>query len=506
MKESNKQIKYGAVISYAAIFFNLIVTLLYTPWMVSKIGTSNYALYTLSTSLISIFLMDFGISSSVARFLAKYRAEGKTEEISRFLGVVYKLYLFIALIIFLVLFAIYFFIGQIYSGLSANEISVFNNLYIIVAGYSIISFPFMPLDGILNSHEKFIQLKLCGLVQKCISILLVVLALTLNLGVVSIVSANALSGIIIIAVKLVIINIGGVPKPDFKSKDKRIFKDIFSFSVWVTIMSIAQRCMFNLAPTVLGIVSNSTEIAVFSPANSLESTFYTFAAAINGLFLPKISRLIAENNKDEIMGLMIKVGKYQMIVLGLIFVGFCVTGKDFMTLWMGKDYIKSYYGAMLIFIPDLLIFSQQIANTLMIAENKVKLQALGYIIMAVVGLSFSFVLSNLFGCIGACAAIAIGYSANFIYINIVYVKVMKLKLKAFYVKCYLRTLPIIILSIVALLILFSLFNEVSWLYLIIKGLVVVVVYLILVLLFATTKTEKKYIISKFRKEKKENDE
>ena len=83
---------------------------------------------------------------------------------------------------------------------------------------------------------------------------------------------------------------------------------------------------------------------------------------------------------------------------------------------------------------------------------------------------------------------------------------MKLKLKAFYVKCYLRTLPIIILSIVALLMLFSLFNEVSWLYLIIKGLVVVVVYLILVLLFATTKTEKKYIISKFRKEKKENDE
>lgn len=503
MIEGNKQIKYGAVISYLTILFNLVVTLLYTPWMVGKIGQSNYALYTLSTSLISIFLMDFGISSSVARFIAKYKTEGRDDEISRFLGVVYKLYLLISLVIFIVLTAVYFLIEKIYSGLSVEEINVFKKLYIIVAGYSIVSFPFMPLDGVLNSHEKFIQLKICGLVQKSVSIVLIVLALFLNLGVVSIVSANALSGVITICIKLVIIHKGKIPSPDFKCKDKKIFKDIFSFSVWVTVISIAQRCMFNLAPSILGIVSNSTEIAVFSPANALESTFYTFAAAINGLFLPKISRLIASNDKDQIMKLMISVGKYQMIVLGLIFTGFCAIGKDFMELWMGKEYIKSYYGAILIFLPDLLIFSQQIANTLMVAENKVKLQAIGYIITAVVCLGCSFVFSRMYGCIGACLAIAIGYFVNFIYINIVYVKVMKLNLKRFYIKCYLKTIPAIIVSVVALLIIFNFFNKVSWLWLIVKGIISVAVYSIFTLIFAITKDEKKYILNKIKKGEKQ---
>lgn len=501
---SNKQIKYGAVISYLAIIINLVVTLLYTPWMVSKIGKSNYALYTLSTSLISIFLMDFGISSSVARFLAKYKAEGRDAEIPRFLGIVYKLFLVIAFVIFLALIIVFFLIEKIYAGLSAKEIMQFKELYLIVAGYSVISFPFMPLDGILNSHEKFIQLKICGLVQKAVSILLIVASLFFGLGVVAVVSANAVSGLITILIKIIIIRKAGIPNPNLKCKDKRILKDIFSFSIWVTIMSIAQRCMFNLAPSILGVVSNSNEIAVFSPANSLESYFFTFAAAINGLFLPKISRLIALNDREQIMDLMIKVGKYQMVVLGLIFVGFVSIGKDFMTLWMGEDYIKSYYGAILIFLPDLLIFSQQIANTLMIAENKVKLQAFGYIIMAIVCLACSFLLSSIYGCIGACMAIAIGYFANFIYINIVYAKVMKLKLKEFYVKCYLRTIPIIIISIIALLVVFSLFDKISWLYLIIKGLVVVFVYCVLAFIFSITKTERKDIFSKFKKERKKN--
>lgn len=495
---NNKQIKAGAIISYLAIVFNLILTLLYTPWMVGKIGKSNYALYTLSTSLISIFLMDFGISSSVARFLAKYRAEGRENEISKFLGVVYKLFLFIALLIFCVLMILFFFIENIYGGLSFEEINTFKKLYIIVGGYSILSFPFMPLDGILNSHEKFIQLKVCGLIQKAVSVALIVFALVLNLGVVSVVSANALSGIITILIKIIIVNKAKIPNPDFKCKDKQIFKDIFSFSIWVTVMSIAQRCMFNLAPSILGVVSNSDEIAVFSPANSLESTFFTFAAAINGLFLPKISRYIASDDRGRIMDLMIKVGKYQMIVLGLIFVGFCVVGKDFMSLWMGEEYIKSYYGAILIFLPDILIFSQQIANTVMIAENKVKLQAFGYIIMAVACLSCSFVLSKYYGCIGACLSIAIGYLANFIYINIIYQKSVHLDMKLFYKKCYLKTVLTMLISIISLLFLFSFLNQVSWAWFILKVCITVAVYGCLSVVFSLTKEEKILLKNKIR--------
>ena len=51
----SKEIKKGAIISYFAILFNIIIGLLYTPWMVNKIGVSDYGLYTLIIALSKVF-------------------------------------------------------------------------------------------------------------------------------------------------------------------------------------------------------------------------------------------------------------------------------------------------------------------------------------------------------------------------------------------------------------------------------------------------------------------
>ena len=101
--------KKGAIVSYITIAVNIIASLLYTPWMLSKIGNSNYGLYTLATTLINMFLLDFGFSSAVSRFVAKYNAEGNQEKIDNFLGMLYKLYAIIVGVVLLVLTVLFFF-------------------------------------------------------------------------------------------------------------------------------------------------------------------------------------------------------------------------------------------------------------------------------------------------------------------------------------------------------------------------------------------------------------
>ncbi|NLK04390.1 MAG: oligosaccharide flippase family protein, partial [Clostridiales bacterium] len=115
---SVNQIKKGAIISYLAICVSMLSGLLYTPWMVKQIGVNDYGLYTLASSLISMFLIDFGISEAVTRFISKYNAEGNQKKVNDFLGLIYKLYILIDLLIFLILIIIYFFIPIIYSKLT----------------------------------------------------------------------------------------------------------------------------------------------------------------------------------------------------------------------------------------------------------------------------------------------------------------------------------------------------------------------------------------------------
>ena len=199
-----KQIKFGAIISYITLAVNIIAGLIYTPWMVGVIGQSNYGLYTLANSLISIFMLDFGLGSAVSRFLSKYRAEGDEEAAKNILGVIYKLYLLIDFFILIILFILFFFLEGIYVGLTPNEMENFRFLYLIVAGFSIFSFPFSPLNGVLNAYEKFVHLKLCDLFNKLFTVISVVAVLNFYADVTAVIATNALVNLATIFLKLFI--------------------------------------------------------------------------------------------------------------------------------------------------------------------------------------------------------------------------------------------------------------------------------------------------------------
>lgn len=494
MISTNKQIKIGAAISYLAIFVNVAAMLIYTPWMKNQIGMENYGLFTLANSFIGIFLMDFGIGSSVARFVAKYRAEGDLEAANNLVGMAYKLFIWIDAAVFTVLFVLFFFLKQIYHGLTSDEVDLFKQLYIIMASFSIFSFPFTTLNGIFNAFEQFVPLKICDLLQKLLSITFIVLALLKNGNVVMMVTANAASGLIVVILKLILAHRLTPIKPNFRIKDKALLKEMLGFSIWVFVLGIAQRLTYNIAPSILGVVSNSREIARYSPASAIAGYFFTFATAINGLFLPAISRKIAQNKEDDIVSMMISVGRFQVVVLGLLYVGFATVGRDFMILWMGDEFIASYFCVLLLAFPTIFEYSQQIANTTIIAKNKVKLQAIGFLGSSFVNLAVSPILSHYYGAIGVSIGIVVSALLNFIYQNTIYYRVLKINVFAFYRRCYLPILIPIAGGIFISKMLAHIIMVPGWLGIIAEGSVSVVVFLGLTIVFHVSKDEKKQIV------------
>ncbi len=493
------QVRMGALISYAALGINIITGLLYTPWMVHKIGQSNYGLYTLATSLIAIFMLDFGLGSAVSRFVSKYRAENNQQGVNKIISIIYKLYFGIDAVILVVLLGLFFFLETIYVKLTPSEIETFKVLYLMVAGFNLISFPLSPLNGILNAYEKFIQLKLCDVFNKLFTVALVVVTLTATANVTAVVAANIMGGIITLIIKLIIVKRQIPLKLDIRGKgDKATYKSLFGFTVWTTVISIMQRFTHSFSPSVLGMTSSSIEIAVYSPAVVLEGYFYTFATAVNGLFLPRISRFIAEKKEDKILELMIKVGRYQITVLGLIFVGFICVGQDFMNLWMGPEYAKSYYCTIILILPSLLNCSKQIASTTVIAKNLIKYQARCMIVTGVLGLALSYVLSISLGSVGVCIGTAVTSLINNIYMTFIYKNKAEIDIFKFYKKCWLKAIPCYTIVAIAGFLVTSFINITGWLGLVIKAAVVAVFYGIVFGLIYFSSAERKALINKIK--------
>lgn len=497
---SSKQIKLGALMGYFAIVVNIVAGLIYTPWMIDRIGRENYGLYTLATTLITLFIMDFGMSAAVSRFVSLYNAKGDQKGANDFMGLVYKLYIVLDIIIFIALFITYFFIEKIYKNLSPDEITVLKRLFIIVVIYSIVQFPFMNLNGILTAYEKFIQLKACDLFHKIVVILTVVAALFMGAGVEALVLANAVSGILTILLKLFIIRRKTALRANFRFFDKGLLKSIFGFSVWTTVSSLTQRLIFNITPSIIAAVSvtGSVGAALFGLASTIEGYVYTFATAINGMFMPRISKIIVNGKKeDELLPLMVKIGRIQIFITGIMTFGFIALGRSFVIdIWHKQDFSQSYICAVLLIIPSLFYLPMQIANTTLIVVNKVKLQAIVFTIMGVLNVALSIPFSKMWGAVGASLSIFIAYSTRNILLAVIHHRVLKINMIEFFKQSYLKLLPILLIAMGSGLF-FERFNPVSngYLRFLINGIGFVSVYILLLWFFGFNRYEKNLALS-----------
>ncbi len=488
----------GALMSYFAIAFNMISGLLYTPWMIDKIGQGNYGLYTLSHSLITIFVMDFGMSAAVSRFVSKYRAEGNQEEINNFLGVIYKLYLALDGVILAVLVGVSFFINTIYDNLTASELETFKVLYVIVGLFSVVSFPFTNLNGILTAYENFIGLKLADLFHKLFIVVAMVIALLMGCGVYALVTVNAVSGILTIFIKLWLIRKNTKVRVNFKCKDKGILKDVLGFSMWTTITSLAQRMIFNITPSIIVAVSSTGAVgsAIFGLASTVEGYISTFASAINGMFMPRISKIVHEGKKDtELIDLMVRIGRIQCIIIGILVIGFMSFGQSFIIdIWGKPDFSESYLCAVFLIIPSYFYMPLQIANTTLIVENKVKLQSIIYVITGVLNVVLSLLLSREYGALGASVSICIAYLLRSTMLVIAYIKVLHLDMKRFFKECYLKITPYLLLLLVLGLLLEN-FNPMNagFIRFILNGTVFVAIFVVVMIAFCMNKYERDLI-------------
>ena len=500
----SKQIKWGAILSYLSIAINIVAGLVYTPWMVEQIGKADYGLYTLANSLITLFIVDFGLGPAVSRYVSKYRAEGRQDKVDNFLGAIYKLYLIIDAVIFVGLLIVYFFLDSIYVNLTPEELEKFKVVYLVAAAFAVVNFPFVTFNGILTAYEKFIQLKIADVIYRLLLVGITVVALLLGYGLYSLVLVHALVGILVIVYKFIVIGKTLPLRVNFKYNEKSLYKDIFSFSLWVTISTLAQRLIFNITPSILGIVASSAAIAIFGIVTTLEGYTYTLTSAINGIFMPRIARIYeGESANKNIMPLFLGVGKFQYALNGLIIAGFTVLGQNFINLWMGAEYIDAYYGIVLVTVPGLFFNSLQIANTAMIMEKKVNIQAIVNVSVGLINVVLSLVFSSIFGVIGACISIFVAYMVRAIALNIIYHRVMKFDIPSFIKNCYVRMAPPIVLTIGFGFLINYLVGDSGWLLFLAKAVAVCLVYLILIILIGLNKNEKRKVLGLLNRKRKE---
>ncbi len=495
----NKQFTLGAIISYFSIAFNIITGLLYTPWMIKTIGDDQYALYTLAISIVNLLLLDFGIGGSVTKFLSNFYARGEQDKANAFMGIVYKVFFIITAWIAVILTIMFFFLGSMYKTLSSEDLVVLKRLYIIVAVYSVVTFPCIPFTGTLTANERFIEVKLCELVQRIGSVILIIVFLIQGRGVYALLLVTVITNALTYLAKYIFIRRKTKTVANLKFWDRGMARELFGFSIWLTIQSIAQRFIFNIMPSIIIALAGSAEVTLFSLASTIEGYVYTFTDAINGMFMPKVARLTSSETRDRDMPiLMEKVAKYHMATLGLLFIGFICVGQHFVSLWMGEGFEVLYMAILLLIFPSMISTPQQVASTSLLTMGIVKPQAIIFIVGSVINVGIAVALLPYIGVLGACISVMVAYLLRTALTNILlYKKHLPIKLSRYFFDTYARWGIVAVITVVWGVLLNYLLPIQSWSSLFIKAVGIGAVYLVLFVFIDLKKEDRNELFSKF---------
>lgn len=430
------QLKAGAFLSYVSIGLNNVVGLLYIPFMLRMMGQTEYGLYSLVASVISyLTVLDLGFGNAIIRYTAKFRAEGKQREQYEMFGMFLLLYSCVGIIALLIGGMLYCNVDRLFDKtMTVEELEKVRIMMVLMCVNLAFTFPMSIFGSIITAYENFVFQKLVNIARIILNPLVMIVMLMMGYRAIGMVVVTTLFNVATLLIncwycfhKIGIKIYWGKFKWGF-------LKEISIYSFWIFLNALMDRIYWSTGQFVLGIYKGSAAIAVYAVAIQLQAIYMTFSTAISGVFLPKVTAMVAKGSSErEVSDLFIRTGRIQYIVMAFILTGFILFGRDFVRLWAGNDYEEAYSIALLFFVPLTVPLIQNLGITILQARNQMKFRSLLYIIVALLSLGFSFPLAKKYGGIGCAWSTALALVLGHIVVmNIYYCKVIHIEIVRFW--------------------------------------------------------------------------
>lgn len=498
------QLKVGGILSYVSLGLSSFVSILYTPIMLGLLGQSEYGLFNLSNSIIGYLgILDFGLGNAVVRYTAKYRALKDKDSEQNLYGMFIIIYSLLACVIMLAGIILVLNADKFFSKtLTIEELKRIKILMGIMVFNLAISFPFGVFAGIISAYEHFIFPKVVAIIRAVVNPLVMIPLLLMGYKSIGMTIATTIINILCILLNLYycfkILEI----KIKFKKFEFGVIKEISSYSFFIFLNMIVDKIYWSTDQFILGAVSGTVAVAVYSVGSTISAYYMNFSTAISGVFLPKVTKMVTENASDnELSDLFIKIGRIQYIIVSFILGGFILIGREFIDTWAGNEYSEAFYISLLVMIPLTVPLIQNLGITILQAKNMHKFRSKVYIGIAILNVIVSIPLAKILGGFGAALSTAISMIiGNIIIINIYYYKKVNIDIPCFWANILRMSIPVVI-SIILGMSISSIININGYLGIAMKGSVFSVIFFVLMWLMGMNDYEKELFINPINKVK-----
>lgn len=450
----HQQVKYGVILSYSLIVLNALYGLFITPYILGKLGDSEYGVYKTITALASaIMVLDLGIGGTVMRYIAKYRAEKDEKSIPNFIAMSLIQALLLCLCIGIVCVFLYSSLDTLYGGsFSTAELIKAKHLFIILAINVTCHVIENVFNGIITGHNHFFFGNGIKITRLLFRIALIYVLLQFYSDSLFIVMLDLFLTCVFFFVEIWYVKAKLHAKIKLEKWNTNLFLESGKYSLLMFLTSIAAQVNNNLDNVFIGALCGPASVTVYSFGLIIFGMFEQLSTSISGVMLPTMSSLLVEKDgMIQAKNLVVRAGRIQFMLLGAAFVGFIVLGKDFLNLWLGQGFEDVYPITLILMGPALFELCVNVCLSILRAKNMLTFRTLVLFASTLLNAIVTYFAITHWSHIGA----ALGTAASFIIgsllvMNIYYQKKLKLDIISIYKNIFSKTWLCLLVAGIAL--------------------------------------------------------
>ena len=237
------QRRLGVVLSYISMGITILSNFIYVPVLLSFVTKEEYGVYQIMGSMIAyLSVMDFGLSNTIIRYYSRCLAKKDEKGKENVLAISSIIYGGIAVIAIGVCVGAYQFIEVFYGGsLTAYELSLAKQIYVILAINVVLSIPSHVFSAVIQSHENFVFYKGIVIIQAILQPIIIIAVMCQNPNVVYIAMIQMTLNVCVIACNIIYC----IKKIHIKIKlhfwDKAMLKEMLGFAFFIFLGTIVDQ-------------------------------------------------------------------------------------------------------------------------------------------------------------------------------------------------------------------------------------------------------------------------
>jgi O-antigen/teichoic acid export membrane protein len=329
----------AAVASWIARFAGLAVAFLLTPFVLHRLGDTQYGLFVLVGAVIGQgALLDFGIGSAIIKYVAEHQAQGQNDRLSGLLATALFIYCGLGVIALLLTSAIAPFFPDLFNVPTSDRSTTI--IITWLAGIRLaISIPCTTSSAILWGLHRYALANALNVATTLASALATVAILLLGGGLVALVAANipltlGMQAITIWCVHRVMPEL----RLGWRGVRRDLMKRLLSFSASMFATDIAYNFQTKSDEIIIGAFLPVSFVSPYAISRRLGGVPQLVGEQALSGFIPISSELHAKGDAGRLRSLYLVGSRVTLAICVPLAAALTALAGPLLTLWVGAEY------------------------------------------------------------------------------------------------------------------------------------------------------------------------